>query len=227
VVRIGLSETHENDGENLQVVADKASGKVVLLFTQAHYRGKAWVTAGAGFGSRSEPLQGEILVKDGTHPVIYVAPRGHGITSATDPCVQGKEGILELRPAREGESVAEPDHGATGPLPYQLASTMAAFWPGVADGSLLGEGGLFDGTVSYAGFPVPRYYEADRFSGPWGPDRGIAPFAVDFSFCAGRIGALFFDPARRYAGCLKVPSPWSTEYVVPPGGISAIAFDNR
>ena len=89
-------------------------------------------------------------------------------------------------------------------------------WPGLRDGTLVGEDGLFDGALRYRGpqidVGVPRYYEGDRFSGPFGADRGIAPFAVDFRFGEGEVGALFFDPARRYAECLVVPQPWSLEY---------------
>ena len=37
--------------------------------------------------------------------------------------------------------------------------------------------------------------------------------AVDFGFRAGEVGALFFDPASRYRQMLRVPEPWSTEYL--------------
>ena len=33
-----------------------------------------------------------------------------------------------------------------------------------------------------------------------------------FRFGEGEVGALFFDPARRYAECLAVPQPWSLDY---------------
>ena len=101
-------------------------------------------------------------------------------------------------------------------VPYALESTTAKLWPGLADGSLVGRGGLVDGALPLASaqgaLEVPRYYEGDRFSGPFGPDRGISPFAVDFRFGAGQVGALFFDPARRYAERLSVPDAWSTSY---------------
>ena len=35
-IPLGLQDTHENDGENLQVVVEKASGLPVLLYAQAH-----------------------------------------------------------------------------------------------------------------------------------------------------------------------------------------------
>ena len=84
----------------------------------------------------------------------------------------------------------------------------------------MGEGGLVDGPLPYESpwitVGVPRYYEADRFSGPFGPDRGISPFAVDVGFSAPHLGALFFDPARRWAELLTIEEPWSTTYLDDP-----------
>ena len=138
---------------------------------------------------------------------------------------------IVFRPARAGERVDEPPldrsppaarvpGGADAAVPYRLESTLARLWPGLRDGSLVGEGGLVDGPLRYRGraidVHVPRYYEGDRFSGPFGPDRGISPFAVDFGFGEGEVGALFFDPAARYAECLAVPEPWSRDYEGDP-----------
>jgi hypothetical protein len=238
-VDLGLHMTHENDGENLQVVVERASGQVVLLFTQAHYRGGVYAPAGSSWAAGREPIRGPLLLVDeagrpdarGEHAAIFVEDEGHGIFGALDAdsevVVQpdGRadfdERGLVFRPARAGEAVAEPALDARAGdeptvVPYQLESITAKLWPGLADGSLVGEGGLFDGALRYHGplidVEVPRYYEGDRFSGPFGPDRGIAPFAVDFRFGEGEVGALFFDPARRYAECLAVPQPWSLDY---------------
>lgn len=88
---------------------------------------------------------------------------------------------------------------------------------GVRDGSLLGPGRTFDGPVPYAdghvALELPKFHRGDRFSGPLGSSRGISPFAVDFAWDAGTLGALFFDPAGRYAAELGVPQPWALEYV--------------
>jgi hypothetical protein len=233
-VRLGVHLTHENDGENLQVVVDRASGEVVLLFTQAHYCGEAYAVEGAGFGDGEEDLAGVPILLDedgrpaasGTHAAVYVQARGHGIYGVTadgDEVQIDAEGRatfdcagLVLRPAALDEPVTEPSLTPDGPVPYALESTTETLWPGLADGSLVGEGGLLDGgltfTCRWITVDVPRYYEADRFSGPFGPDRGIAPFAVDFDFGEGEVGALFFDPAARYAERLSVPEPWALEY---------------
>jgi hypothetical protein len=233
-VRLGVNDTHENDGENLQVVVDRASGRVVLLFTQAHYFGAAHWSDGSGFADgEDEEREARLLLVDdegvpspeGRHAAVYVEPRGHGILGALDEdagvtIAEGgaatfAEAGITLLPARQGEQVVEPAPGATRAR-YALESTTAKLWPGVRDGTLLGEDGLYDGacelTTAEGTVAVPRYYEADRFSGPLGADRGISPFALDWSFWSGELGALFFDPARRYAATLGVPSPWSTEY---------------
>ena len=232
-IDLGLHLTHENDGENLQVVVERASGQVVLLFTQAHYCGGVYAPVGSAWAAGSEPIRGPLLLTDdegrpdpaGRHAAVFVESQGHGIYGALDADSEVRvaadggarfedRGLL-YRPARDGEPVAEPALDAA-VVPYELESITAKLWPGLRDGSLVGEDGLFDGALRYRGpqidVGVPRYYEGDRFSGPFGADRGIAPFAVDFRFGEGEVGALFFDPARRYAECLVVPQPWSIEY---------------
>jgi len=254
-IDLGLHMTHENDGENLQVVVERATGEVVLLFTQAHYEGGVYAPAardgetlppGARWGAGRDPIRGPLLLVDdggrpdprGRHAAVFVEDEGHGIFGFTDGDAEvalRADGTadfedcgLVFRPARDGEAVREPelprgDASVARPadaVPYQLESTTAKLWPGLRDGSLLGEDGLFDGALRYRGrlvdIGVPRYYEGDRFSGPFGADRGIAPFAVDFRFGEGEVGALFFDPAARYAECLTVPQPWSLEYEAYP-----------
>lgn len=238
-IDLGLHLTHENDGENLQVVVDRASSRVVLLFTQAHYCGGVYTPPGSSWAAGREPIRGPLLLIDeagrpdprGNHAAVFVEAEGHGIFGTTDSSskvVVRPDGSAEIeerglvfRPARPGEPVREPAlAGGMATVPYQLESITAKLWPGLRDGSLIGEGGLFDGSLRYSGplidIGVPRYYEGDRFSGPLGPDRGIAPFAVDFHFGEGEVGALFFDPARRYAECLSVPQPWSLEYEAYP-----------
>ena len=243
---LGLHLTHENDGENLQVVVERRSGRVVLLLAQAHYDGRAFANPGSGFADGDEPIRGPLILVDGDgridpqgeHAVVTVERCGHGIHGLADEAIDvefasdgrarfGEAGLV-LRPARKDESVAEPrldagddaSVGAGSPVPYALASTVASFWPGLRDGWLVGEDGLFDGSLELVTpeltIGVPRYYESNRFSGPFGDDRGISPFAVDFEFGEGEVGALLFDPARRYSACLEVPDPWSLRYVEFP-----------
>jgi hypothetical protein len=227
----GLHLTHEGDGENLQVVVEKASGKVALLFAQAHYRGKAYAPAGWP-GASDEPLvlgdDDGRLGEHGTHAAVFVESKGHGIYGLGDEhariVLEGtgarfeRQGLV-LRPARPGERVAEPALDAREPVAYQLESTTAKLWPGVRSGALVGPGRLLDGTVPYADerveLALPKFHRGDRFSGPFGPSRGISPFALDFGWRKGTLGALFFDPARRYAEVLGTQG-WAREYVDYP-----------
>lgn len=234
----GLHLTHEGDGENLQVVVEKRRNQVVLLFTQAHYRGRAYAPPGEPGFREGEPL---LLVDDegrpsatGTHPAVFVESRGHGLYGLGDrharvlrdeAGLRFERGGLVLRPARGSEPVGEPPletMDATDTArswPYRLESTTARLWPGVRSGELIGPGRLFDGTVPYrdarVSLRLPRFHRGDRFSGPFGASRGISPFAVDFGWSTGTLGALFFDPARRYAEVLGAQG-WSDEYVSYP-----------
>jgi len=235
---VGLHMTHEGDGENLQVVVDKATQRVVLLYTQAHYEGIAYANEGCGFADGERELAGPFQLVDdvgrpsatGTHAVVFVESKGHGIYGSLDPSSRAsiaadgsvrfeRQGLV-LRPARAGELVAEPTLDAREAVPYRIESTTAKCWPGVRDGSLVGAGRAFDGAVRYddarVALDLPKYHRGDRFSGPLGSSRGISPFAVDFGWSAGTIGALFFDPAARWADQVRVPATWSREYVDYP-----------
>lgn len=235
---LGLNMTHENDGENLQVVVERSSERVVLLFTQAHFRGGVYADPESRWGDGEERIRGGILLLDdegrvaagGSHAGVFVEQGGHGIygvhdararvTISSDGAATFARAGWVMRPARGGEEVREPALSNGSVVSYRLESTRAKLWSLLLSGELVGEGKLLDGTVPYAdarvALDVPRYYEADRFSGPLGSDRGISPFAIDFRFGAGEVGALLFDPARRYRELLRVPEPWSERYVDYP-----------
>jgi hypothetical protein len=235
-----VNDTHENDGENFQVVVRKSDGRVVMLWTQAHY--DSWVYANPGSGIESGETEIEaglqVLNSDGApdgagrHAAVFVQSQGHGIygtmDSASGVTIQpdgsysfdGRSGVL-YKPARDGEVVDEPEQPGTGEILYQLDSITLKLWPRLRDGSLTGDGRLLDGSYPYQDelvqiAEVPRFYDSDRFSGPLGSDRGISPFALDFSFNRGTLGALFFNPAKRYGERLKIAEPWSREYVNYP-----------
>lgn len=238
---LGVHMTHEGDGENLAVVVDKTSQRVVLLFTQAHYCGGAYADDDDGFASAERDLRGPFLrtddfgrpAPDGTHAAVFVGARGHGIYGAlgddsrvrvdADGRARFERNGIVLRPARIGEHVGEPSldsHGTNEALPYQLESTHAKLWLLLLRGELVGTGRALDRTVHYedarVAIELPKFHRGDRFSGPLGSSRGISPFALDFGWSAGTLGMLFFDPARRYAECLKVPAAWSLDYVDYP-----------
>jgi hypothetical protein len=159
---------------------------------------------------------------------VFVESQGHGIygTLGSDSKVrvnpdgsysfQGGSGLL-FRPQRPGEMVSEPVNPNSGTVAYELDSITGRLWPLLRDGMLTGDGKLLDGSYRYQDDlvdinEVPRFYDGNRFSGPLGNDRGISPFALDFSFSRGTLGALFFNPARRYPERLTINGPWSREY---------------
>lgn len=235
-----LNDTHENDGENFQVVARKSDGRVVLLWTQAHYRSCTYAAPGSGIESGTTQINGELQIVDSngkadekaTHACVFVESEGHGIYGMLDSrskvrlnsdgsySFQGGSGLL-FRPARTIEEVLEPANTVSGEVAYQLDSITMKLWPLLRDGDLTGDGKLLDGSYHYQDElvdirEVPRFYDGDRISGPFGSDRGISPFALDFSFGQGTLGALFFNPAKRYEEQLKITGPWSREYVNYP-----------
>lgn len=235
-----LNDTHENDGENMQVVVCKSHERVVLLWTQAHYKSRLYAREGSGIEGSAVRVAGDFQAMDsegiphveGRHAAIFVESQGHGIYGTLDPHSDvilngegryrfgGGSGIL-FRPGRDGEAVEEPWQTNSGEVPYQLDSITVKLWPSLKNGTLTGDGRLLDGSYEYRDElvevpEVPRYYDANRFSGPLGRDRGISPFALDFSFRKGTLGALFFNPARRYAEQLRITGPWSRRYIDYP-----------
>jgi len=237
---VWLNDTHENDGENFQVVVRKNDGRVVLLWTQAHYRSRVYSFAGSGIESAATRVTGNFQTVDsnglpsesGTHACVFVESQGHGIYGTLDSSSEVRvnadgsyrfksgSGLL-FRPARAGEEVKEPAITSSGEVAYQLDSITMKLWPLLRDGKLTGDGKLLDGSYRYRDElvdikEVPRFYDANRFSGPLRSDRGISPFALDFSFKRGTLGALFFNPAKRYAERLKITGSWSRKYVAYP-----------
>jgi hypothetical protein len=238
---VWLNDTHENDGENLQVVVRKRDARVVLLWTQAHYKSWVYTDEASGIAGGALPIEAPLLrldsegrPGDGAHAAVFVEAEGHGIYGAKDSSsgvaiesdgsykFAGGSGI-RLRPAEAGETIGEPRAFNTGEVAYQLDSITLKLWPLLRDGQLTGDGKLLDGSWPYRDElveieQVPRFYDGDRTSGPFGPDRGISPFALDFTFERGSLGALFFNPAKRYADKLKITDDWSRQYVAYPFG---------
>lgn len=235
-----LNDTHENDGENFQIVVRKSDGRVVLLWTQAHYRSSVYSVPDSGIESGSTRIDGEFQTVDtngvpdanGTHACVFVESQGHGIYGTLGPdkevvvtpdgsySFKGGSGLL-FRPGEPGQQVSEPLNTNAGELAYQLDSVTEKLWPLLRDGELVGDGRLLDGSYGYKDDlveikEVPRFYDGNRFSGPLGNDRGISPFALDFSFSRGTLGALFFNPAKRYWEQLTITDPWSRDYVDYP-----------
>lgn len=233
----GIHLSHENDGENLQVVVSKRTRRPQFLVTQAHF-------VSVAFAGDECPLSGGCLKQGmivanadgeiestGDHVCVFVECCGHGIHGAPDsvgmkfddegaPVFAGRGMVLVPQKNPGQRELDEPREASAQRVPYRLVSLRETLWPSLVSGDCVGDGRLLDGAVRYrdglVDVMVPRYYDADRFSGPFGPDRGISPFALDFTFCAGKVGALFFNPARRYQQLFEITGEWSLDYIDYP-----------
>lgn len=223
---------HENDMENVQVVVRKASREqpeaIVATAIQAHARTRFEFNEDFGrcrhHRCRTNP--GIALAKaDGTrtHPVVYVQYGGHGIYSAS------RSAFVPAR-VRRGDlervfvlHAAEPGQGESyvaGKWDYQYAlrSTYAELWYPSQWGLEFGDGELLDGSFSYSDDglchpAVPRHYDSFR---PGRDDAGILPFAFSHDLHSSDLGALFFDPARKYPKLFQLQGRWSTRYLHNP-----------
>ena len=215
-VPLGVQDTHEGDGENVQVVVAKETLEIVLLTTQAHYDMWSYAPFPGPIRGGAETLRGTFEIIQG-HPVVLVESGGHGIYGSHDPRAANRlsrvrDDVVSYRPADEGEALYEPNMTPRDAVPYRLVS-LPAFLANSTD-----HPSLFASPVDFRGNATPRYHAGDRYSGPVGNSRGISPFAMGYGWSRGEIGSLFWDPARRYAEALTIDTAWSTEIVRHPFG---------
>lgn len=213
-VPLGLQDTHEGDGENVQVVVAKDTMEVVLLTTQAHYRMWSYAPFPGPIRGAEETLRGTFEVIEG-HPVVLVESGGHGIYGSLDPraanrLTRVRDDVLAYRPAEDGQALREPPTRTNDTVPYRLVS-LAAFLDNSTD-----HPSLFADPVERDGRSTPRYHAGDRYSGPLGNSRGISPFALGYGWGRDEAGSLFWEPAARYQKALRIDTEWATEVVAHP-----------
>ena len=122
---LAKAKERSNAFENLQVVVQKDTERVVLLYTQAHYRGEIYSHPDAGVAPRAKKIRGPLTLLDdggrpderGRHAAVFVEWGGHGIYGIPDrrsPVVIDGNGEARfegsgwvLRPAAPGEEVRE------------------------------------------------------------------------------------------------------------------------
>lgn len=211
---LGIQDTHEGDGENVQVVVSKATMEIVVLTTQAHYKMWSYAPFPGPIRGADETLRGTFEVIEG-HPVVLVESGGHGIYGGSDPRAWNRlsrvrDDLVQYKPAAEGENVTEPPVQTNATIPYRLVS-LPAFLSNSTEHPT-----LFASPVDFEGHAMPRYHAGDRYSGPLGNSRGISPFALGYGWSRGEVGSLFWDPAARYQRALEIDGEWSTEYVGHP-----------
>lgn len=213
-VPLGTQDTHEGDGENVQIVVSKETMEPVLVSTQAHYRMWSYAPFPGGVRSGAETLRGGFELLEG-HPAVYVESGGHGIYGALDPRAANRlwrqgEPVVSYKPAAQGEPLAEPRAPWNETVLYRLVS-LPGFLANSTDHPT-----LFAGEGEFEGRATPRYHAGDRYSGPLGASRGISPFAVGYGWSRGELGSLFWEPGERYAQALDIRGNWSTEVVAHP-----------
>ena len=212
--QLGIQDTHEGDGENVQVVVSKETLEIVVLTTQAHYDMWSYAPFPGPTRGAEETLRGSLEAIEG-HPVVFVESSGHGIYGSHDPraanrLYRARDDILSYRPAADGQEAREPPTRTNETILYRLVS-LPAFLANSTDHPT-----LFAKPVEYEGRATPRYHVGDRYSGPLGNSRGISPFALGYGWREGEVGSLFWEPAERYQRALRIEGNWSTEYVSHP-----------
>lgn len=212
---LGLQDVHEGDGESMQVVVNRSSDEVVLVTAQAGRHASGYAPVLGVVRSGGETLRSDFEMQGG-HPVFFVASQSHAVYGSRDPRAANllaslRGGVVTYRPAAEGENASEPQppYGGT-EARYRLVS-LPAFLDGTTD-----HPSLFTSTTRYDEDEFPRYHKGDRYSGPFGASRGTSPFAFGFGWRRGETGALFFDPAARYAEAFDIEGAWSREYTERP-----------
>lgn len=71
---------HDNDNEGFHIRVSKETMEVVEVETWFHNRFLLFNHTGQSTGT--EPVHGKIHVENGTHPIIYGQPQGHGVRCA-------------------------------------------------------------------------------------------------------------------------------------------------
>jgi len=191
------AEMHENDLEGLSLVIQKTggAGTLVAMETMAHDQFYQY-RAQSGVSDRSETIDGEVSLQDGTHPRVFVEAKGHGIFGCNARCdaAPGGNGVVY---AYEGR--AESPVGAADDFAEVYSYALIAF---DADGSLDGNQGFWHrrhdicDTCTFGSWGKLRgdNYGTDRAKLAWAwddPDDGEV-FA----------GAMLCDPAQFFSAHL-------------------------
>jgi hypothetical protein len=209
-IPLGIGDTHEGDGESVQVVVSKATQEPVILTTQAQDQAWSYATTQGPVRNGKETLRGDFEVSTG-HPVVYVRSGRHGMYGSHDPRAANRlahagDPVVAYRPTIEGETPREPRAPWNETATYRLVSLPLFLANSTEHPTLF--------TSYEAG--VPRYHKGDRYSGPLGASRGTSPFALAWNGADPAFDALFWRPAEGYQGAFLIEGDWSDVYVEQP-----------
>jgi hypothetical protein len=223
---------HENDLEGCLVVAAKATGngddleqaEVVYVETLSHNSFLKYVardTRQPASGPRFDSFE-----TDGVHPLLYVEPKGHGVTALRES--QRKLTRQKLLIYKYGGQADDPDGEHQGTISYELLPMASTIWQRARRGAKETFGATHKyGTISVN--TIEKSGKASRhqfnlgtlgsaFLGKVGaPNMARPPWAWFDRSDAGRVmGSWFFDPAATIKRDFALGKDLSESYLHAP-----------
>ncbi len=213
---------HENDLEGALVVAEKhgddpASAKLALVETLAH-------NAYLKFTPPGSELSADPLRMDGTHPHLYVEPKGHGIEAWRDDEYQAKQSEKGILVYTFTGVAGDPDESDGKSIGYDLLSTYETFWPHAAKGAneTYGEEHDYGFVLVRLGSDTETPVKLGKMGSALNGKVGAAnmsrpPWGWFDGQDQGRpLGEWFLQPAETIRRHWKLPDSFSTVYVYHP-----------
>lgn len=219
--------SHENDLEGCLVVAEKrgdqlAQARVIYVETMAHNTYLKYRTSALASSS------GDPIELNGSHPLLYIEPKGHGMTRYTGDAVQLNRRVAEV--LIYGYTGQAEDHDALQGrnIGYDLLPIYDTFW----QRALAGENETFGEIAEYPQQAVTQFQAnqtplalegklgnlGTAFRGNVGfKNKARPPWAwFDGSERNRPAGEWFFTPASVVARHFSLDSEWGTAYSYNP-----------
>jgi hypothetical protein len=219
--------SHENDLEGCLVVAEKRGDKlsqarVLYVETMAHNAYLKYHT------SAVSSLVGDPIEINGSHPLLFIEPKGHGITRYTGDAVQLNRRVTDV--LIYGYTGQAEDHDAIKGrnIGYDLVSIYDTLW----QRGLSGENETYGETFEYPKHTVTKFqlnqplisleeqfgHLGVAFRGSIGfKNKARPPWAwFDGSERDRPRGEWFFDPAGVVTRHFGLGPEWSTAYTYNP-----------
>jgi hypothetical protein len=219
--------SHENDLEGCLVVAEKrgddlAQAQVLFVETMAHNRYLKYRAPAAS------SIIGDPIELNGSHPLLFAEPRGHGIARYTSDSVQLNKRVVNGIVSYSYTGKAEdPEANTSRSVGYDLTPIYETFW----ERALKGENETYSETLDYQTFSTAKHHEnkavkLEQRLGVLGATlRGNVGFKnkarppwgwFDDTERERPRGEWFFDPAVVIARHFNLGQEWATAYVYHP-----------
>jgi len=211
-----LSLSHENDLEGCLVVASKRGGalesaEVEYVETMSHNRFLKYRTAVA----RSDI--GDSIETGGQQPMLFVEPKGHGVSRFTDDPDQRKKsinGIIRYVYAGRADDPASVEGAVDGiDIGYDLMPVSETLWKH----ALSGANETYGEVGEYRAFRLQSVGSAFRGQVGFAQNMARPPWGwFDESEMDRPLGEWFFDPAGVIARHFGLDKDFSTVYTYHP-----------